>query len=172
VRVCKKTPEETKKESQARERLKSREEYKGVEFSGNCIIMPKYQIFALDSVSACKQALSALRHLHVAGVIHGDISPPHVRACDGKVVFIDFGCSGFQPLEESIGVTRSFASVDRLVYNDLHPLDDYEGLLLLFAREIGFCQPKQLEEFSIKVCLRHFAFLALKMCVVKICVFV
>jgi hypothetical protein len=87
---------------------------------------------------------SALRELHRRKVIHGDLKESHIRWDNvaGKVFFIDLGCSVSAPLEGLKGFTAMFTSFDALVRRNVHPLDDYEAVLITALDMLKRLHPK------------------------------
>jgi hypothetical protein len=88
------------------------------------------------------KAFDAIKKIHEKGVIHGDLKPAHLRQYSEskKVFFIDFGCSVDYPLAHNSGFTALYASIDSLVMRTVHPLDDYEAVLVAALESIS-CLP-------------------------------
>ena len=94
------------------------------------ISTPVMDTFYLISIDRIIHTFNAIRQLHQNTVIHGDIKPDHIRAHDKNVVFIDFGHSVDHPLQAATGYSYLYASFDSIVLQNVHPLDDYEAVLI------------------------------------------
>lgn len=139
-----KSTDELQQERSAYERLKLLDEYKGARVGSRFVSTPFAPEFPLKGKDAVLLAFASLRRLHVAKVIHGDLKNEHVRENAQGVFFIDFGCSRLTPLQEATGNTSIFASLDVLLRNTVHPLDDYEALLVaaLYSSDAAKILPK------------------------------
>jgi hypothetical protein len=124
-----KKPAELIAEDRAYQKLRHLPEYKFASVNENSVCTPVADLLPLND-DAVLPALNALRRVHLAGVIHGDLKNDHVRTGVQGVFFIDFECSQDTLLGQADAYTPCFASLDLLVKGTVHPLDDYEALFM------------------------------------------
>lgn len=130
--IVKKSKPECENEQAIYALLSSAREYAGatVKLDDSSVSTKKGHLFPLTSISNIQEALRHLQeHIHSKNVIHSDLKPTHILENDEHgVFFIDFGLACRQGGSEIKGFTHKWTSVDALLFETAHELDDYEAL--------------------------------------------
>jgi hypothetical protein len=137
--LIEKRPDEIKCEARAFAKLCRLPEYARIEVTDCSVASPVGRVFELASVPALVRAMHSLRSVHGCGVVHADLKEDHVlQLPDGTLFFIDFAYAVFRPGAASIGLSYFYASLTTLLERVVHPLDDYEALLMAALSFLDF----------------------------------
>lgn len=127
-----KTPEELEREKKAYAALGP--EYGGLVRDDKVVTTFGHE-YKFKTREDVHKVLDEVASMHSKKVVHGDLKGSHILTAQGRdVFFIDFGFARVGEdavLQQTLEVTPKFTSMDRIIGGEIHPLDDYEAVLLV-----------------------------------------